>query len=218
MANNKILCLVLISCLALLAAAQVAGKPLMYNFDGDAAGKPPAHFTFARTGQGTEATWVVMKDPTARSKPNVLAQTSTDTTDYRFPLAILQEGKYKDVAVTVKFKAVGGKVDEAGGIVFRYQDPNNYYIVRANALEDNYRLYHVVAGQRRQFAGANFRVTSNEWHTLRVEAVGNQIKCYYDAALKITATDNMFPGTGKVGLWTKADSVTYFDDFEVSAP
>ncbi len=85
-------------------------------------------------------------------------------------------------------------------------------------IEDNYNLYHVVAGRRRQFAGANFRVTPNQWHSLRVLVVGDQIRCYYDGALKITATDDSFKGPGKIGLWTKADSVTYFDDFEASAP
>jgi hypothetical protein len=246
MINNKTFCLFLLSCLALLAPAcgekresneagegeraptttkkessvpaPVPAKPVVYNFDADAAGKPPAHFIFARTGQGKEGIWVVQQDASAPSKPNVLAQTSTDTTDYRFPLAILEEGNYQNVAISVKFKAVAGKVDRAAGIVFRYQDPKNYYVVRANALEDNYRLHHVVAGRRRQFAGANFRVTPNDWHMLRVEAVGNQFKCYYDGALKITATDETFSGAGKVGLWTKADSVTYFDDFEISAP
>ena len=198
------------------APAQAGGETVFHNFEGDAAGKPPAKFRLARTGQGTEGTWVVMQDATAPSKPNILAQTSTDRTDYRFPLAILEEGSYQDVDVSVKFKAVSGSVDQAGGVVFRYQDANNYYVVRANALEDNYRLYHVVAGRRRQFAGANFRVTPNQWHMLRVEAVGNQIKCFYDGELKITASDDTFKGPGKVGLWTKADSVTYFDDFTVS--
>lgn len=200
------------------AAISVPAKPAFYVFDHDAAGQPPAGFSFARTGQGAEGQWVVKEDPTAPSKPNVLAQTSTDRTDYRFPLAILDQGSYQDVAVSVKFKAVDGKVDQAGGIVFRYQDPNNYYVVRANALEDNYRLYHVVAGQRRQFAGANLRVTPNQWHSLRVLIVGDQIRCYYDGELKIAAADDTFPRAGRVGLWTKADSVTYFDDLEVSAP
>ncbi len=195
----------------------VPGTRALYNFDSDAAGKPPAHFSFARTGQGSEGAWVVKEEATAPSKPNVLAQTSTDGTDYRFPLAILEESGYQNVVVSVKFKAVAGKVDQAGGIIFRVQDPNNYYLVRANALEDNYRLYHVVAGKRREFAGSNFRVTPNAWHKLRVEIAGNQIKCYYDDQLKITATDDTFKGPGKVGLWTKADSVTYFDDLEISA-
>ena len=108
-------------------------------------------------------------------------------------------------------------VYRAGGLVFRLRDPNKYYIVRANALENNYRLYHVVSGRRSQFAGANFKVTSGEWHELRIEAVGNKIACYYDGSKKIEATDDTFKDAGKVGLWTKADSVTYFDDLKVTA-
>ncbi len=114
-------------------------------------------------------------------------------------------------------KSVSGDVDRAAGLVFRLKDANNYYIVRANALEDNYRLYHVVNGNRVQFAGANFKVASGEWHELRVECVGNHITCYYDNEKKIDATDDTFKEAGKVGLWTKADSVTYFDDLRVTA-
>jgi len=245
MLNNKALCLIAVFCLTLLipscgerghsrakdedadersataasaklpAAMPAFGKPVVYNFDADAGGKPPAHFVFARTGRGTEGTWVVKEDATAPSKPNVLAQVSTDTTDYRFPLAILQEGSFQEVAVSMKFKAVAGNVDRAGGLVFRLKDANNYYVVRANALEDNYRLYRVVAGRRQQFAGANLRVTSKQWHTLRVEVAGSQIKCYYDGELKITASDETFKGPGKVGVWTKADSVIHFDDLTI---
>jgi len=132
-------------------------------------------------------------------------------------LLISDEGSFKDLELSVKFKAVAGEVDRAAGLVFRLKDANNYYIVRANALEDNYRLYHVIKGSRRQFAGANFKVTSGEWHELRVECVGNKIICYYDGAKKIEATDDTFKDAGKVGLWTKADSVTYFDDLKVIA-
>jgi hypothetical protein len=199
------------------ALPQSAGTSLTYNFDNDTVGIAPAKFHGARTGQGTEGKWVVIADPTAPSKPNVAAQTSTDTTDYRFPLLIADEGSFKDLDLSVKFKAVSGEVDRAGGLVFRLKDANNYYIVRANALEDNYRLYHVVAGNRRQFAGANFKVTAGEWHELRVECVGNKIICYYDGVKKIEATDDTFKDAGKVGLWTKADSVTYFDDLRVTA-
>ena len=156
------------------APQQSAGTSLTYNFDSDAVAGMPAKFHSARTGKGAESKWAVMADPTAPSKPNVVAQTSTDTTDYRFPLVIADEGSFKDLELSVRFKAVSGEVDRAGGLVFRLKDSNNYYIVRANALEDNYRLYHVVAGNRRQFAGANFKVTSGKWHELRVECVGNQ--------------------------------------------
>jgi len=197
------------------AAQQPAGASFTYNFDSEVVGNMPTKFHNARTGKGAESKWVVMADPTAPSKPNVVAQTSADTTDYRFPLLIADEGSFKDLELSVRFKPVSGEVDRAGGLVFRLKDANNYYIVRANALEDNYRLYHVVNGSRRQFAGANFKVTPGEWHELRVDAVGNKIICYYDGAKKIEATDDTFKDAGKVGLWTKADSVTYFDDLKV---
>lgn len=186
-----------------------------WNFDRDIAGKPPAGFSSELTGQGSKGAWEVRADPTAPSGPNVLAQTSTDSTDYRFPLAMAQGASYKDLDVRVRFKAVSGKVDQAAGLVFRARDASNYYVVRANALENNYRLYHVANGRRRQIAGTSFPVSANQWHELRVEAVGNRFKCYFDGQLKFEATDETFKDAGSVGLWTKADSVTLFDDLEV---
>jgi Domain of Unknown Function (DUF1080) len=199
------------------APQQTSGKRSVYNFDSDTPGQLPSKFHSAKTGGGTQEKWAVTADPTAPSKPNVVAQTSTDQTDYRFPLMISDEGSFQDLDLSVKFKAVSGSIDRAGGLVFRLKDPNNYYIVRANALENNYRLYHVVNGRRSQFAGANLKVTSGEWHELRVEAIGNKITCYYDGNKKIEANDDTFKDAGKIGLWTKADSVTHFDDLKVIA-
>jgi hypothetical protein len=196
---------------------QPVGKSFVYNFDSEAAGEMPARFHEALTGQGVQAQWVVEADPSAPSQPNVLAQLSKDKTDYRFPLAIVDEGSFQDLDLSVKFKAISGDVDRAAGLVFRFKDANNYYVVRANALESNYRLYHVIAGKRQQFAGADFKVASGEWHELRVECVGNKITCYYDGEKKIESTDDTFKEAGKIGLWTKADSVTYFDDLRVAA-
>jgi len=158
---------------------------------------------------------VVVNDPSAPSPPNVLAQTSQDNTDYRFPLAIAEGTSYKDLALSAKFKTVSGTVDQGAGLVFRWKDKDNYYVVRANALEDNFRLYHVVRGRRVQFAGANLKVTSAIWHDIKVEARGDEFKCYYDGQLRITAKDNTFTQAGKIGLWTKADSVIHFDDLAV---
>ena len=199
------------------ASLQAPGQGFVYSFDGDASGKLPAKFHEALTGQGAKSQWVVKADSSAPSQPNVLAQLSTDKTDYRFPLAIADEGSFKDLDLSVRFKAVSGEVDRAAGLVFRLKDANNYYIVRANALENNYRLYHVVNGQRVQLAGANFKVASGEWHELRVECVSGHITCYYDGEKKIDADDHTFKEAGKAGLWTKADSVTYFDDLRVTA-
>lgn len=116
------------------APLQSPGTSLTYNFDGDTVGAAPHKFHSARTGQGTEGKWIVVADPNAPSKPNVVAQTSTDKTDYRFPLLIADEGSFKDLELSVRFKPVSAEVDRAGGLVFRLKDANNYYIVRANAV------------------------------------------------------------------------------------
>ncbi len=198
------------------APATLAQSPnRSWNFDQDVIGKLPANFTSALTGQGTIGQWEVMKDDSAPSPPNVLAQTSADTTDYRFPLAIVEDTSYKDLGLSVKFKTISGGVDQGAGLVFRLKDKDNYYIVRANALEDNFRLYHVIKGRRVQFAGANFKVASNTWHETKVEARGNEFKCFYDGQLKFSAKDDTFKDAGKIGLWTKADSVVHFDDLAV---
>jgi len=194
----------------------VAAGPAVHNFDADKPGTVPAGWNSALTGAGARPDWKVVADPSAPSRPNVLAQTSADKTDYHFPLALLEGVELRDLDLSVQFKSVSGTIDRAAGLVFRLKDADNYYVVRANALENNLRLYHVVAGRRQQFAGANFKVTSAEWHRLRVECIGTKITCYYDGEKKIEATDATLRAAGKVGLWTKADSVTYFDDFSVT--
>jgi len=199
------------------APLQPAGKAFEYNFDSDTADQTPAEFHSGLTGQGARAEWLVKPDPTAPSSPNVLAQVSADRTDYRFPLAIADDGSFQDLEMSAKFKAMSGQIDKAAGLVFRLKDANNYYIVRANALENNYRLYRVVNGKREQIAGANVQVSSGEWHELGIVCSGNSITCYFDGETKIEATDDTFGEAGKVGLWTKADSVTFFDDLKVTA-
>lgn len=185
------------------------------NFDKDKEGVSPVGFSTALTGKGKLGAWVVMKDETAPSKPNVLAQTDMDKTDYRFPVYIFDSIVAKDVDVSVKFKAVKGSVDQAGGIVWRYRDKDNYYVLRANALEDNFRMYHVVNGKRVQFGGVKVKVSSNEWHIIQIRNVGNKFEASFDGKKLIEATDDTFSNAGKVGLWTKADSYTLFDDLVI---
>jgi hypothetical protein len=213
--RSSILALLTISTILSGATAFAQSAQQTWNFDRDPVGKLPANFASALTGRGLTGQWTVTQDESAPSPPHVLAQTSADSTDYRFPLAIAEDTSYRDLALSVKFKAVSGKVDRAAGLVFRLQDKDNYYVVRANALEDNLRLYHVVKGRRAQFAGANLKVTANSWHEIKVEARGHEFKCYYDGMLQFTARDETLKESGKIGLWTKADSVTYFDDLTV---
>ena len=203
----------------LLGAAMVAAVGVAYaqgeggrtwDFQGDAVSSPPAGFGFGRTGQGREGKWIVLADPTAPSGGHVLAQTDADGTDYRFPVAFASAPEVKDLRLEVRCKAVSGKVDEACGLVFRFKDPDNYYVARANALEDNVNLYHVVKGRRREIKGWRGKVTANAWHTLAVEARGDRLQVFWEGKPIIDAKDDTFRDAGKVGLWTKADSVTYF--------
>ena len=206
------------------APPQAVGSSLTYNFDSDAVGGMPAKFHSARTGQGAESKWEVIADPSAPSKPNVAAQTSTDKTDYRFPLLISDEGSFKDLELSVKFKAVSGEVDRAGGLVFRLKDANNYYIVRANALESNVVLYKVENGVRLSIApkglpsrsyGVSHEIPRGHWNILRVDFQGTVFTVSLNGERLFEVEDRTFTKPGKTGLWTKADSVTYFDEFTV---
>lgn len=211
----KKLVLVAIATLSLLCGALVAADgTIRVSFDDMAAGKPPAGFQLGRTGNGAPGTWVVRE---AGGVGHALAQTSTDNTDYRFPVALYEGGDWKDLSVSVRFKALSGEVDQAGGLVFRAKDENNYYIVRANALEDNTRIYKVVDGRRKQLGGKNHKVTPNEWHTLKVDAAGEKFTVWFDGEKLLDVTDGEFSAAGKVGVWTKADAVTLFDDLVIEA-
>jgi len=157
----------------------------------------------------------MLEDASAPAGGKVIAQTSADTTDYRFPICIYDGLTAKDVEISVRFKPVSGRVDQAGGIIARVQDPDNYYVVRANALEDNVNLYKVVAGVRRQIVGYSTSVKGGMWHTLSLKVEGDLLEVVFDGQRVIQTRDGTFGGPGKVGLWTKADSVTYFANLEI---
>jgi hypothetical protein len=190
--------------------------PKTWTFDSDKPDAAPVGFSFGRTGSGAAGSWVVVVEKDAPSGGQVLAQADTDATDYRFPVAVADGPSLADLRLSVQCKAVSGEVDQACGLVFRYQDENNYYITRANALENNVRIYYVKDGKRKQFASWAGEVTSKAWHELRVDAKGDHFDVYWDGHKVLDAKDATFSSAGKVGLWTKADSVTYFDDLSVS--
>ena len=186
----------------------------VFRFDSAVPGKLPAGWSNQKTGRGGLGSWSVLADSTAPSMPNVLAQTSKENPGYHFNLAVAEQTNFPDLEIELKFKAMDGQEDQGGGPVWRYQDADNYYICRANPLESNYRVYKVVDGNRKQLQSVNVEIPSNVWHTLKVKNVGNHIQCWYDGVLYLDLTDDTFT-SGKVGLWTKADAVTYFDDFEI---
>jgi hypothetical protein len=194
--------------------AAVIAEPTTLNFAGTQVGSLPPKFTAALTGRGKPVKWAVVEDPGATSG-RALAETSADTTDYRFPLAIY-ELSAKDVGVSVRFRPVSGRVDQAAGIAVRLTDANNYYVARANALENNVRFYRVVRGDRQQIATANVPVATSQWHTLTLRAEGERFQVSLDGKQLYTATDRTFASAGRVGLWTKADSVTHFDTMTIT--
>jgi hypothetical protein len=174
-------------------------------------GSAPGDFDFARTGQGGPGQWVVVTDGVAHA----IEQTSTDRTDYRFPLAIYRPVTATNVEAALRFKPVAGKVDQAGGIAVRVASEDDYYVVRANALEDNVRFYRVVKGRREQLSGADTKVSSGEWHTLRLRAEGDRFTVSFDGKTLYAASDSTLSAPGRIALWTKADSVTRFDQISI---
>ena len=185
-----------------------AGQAQTVNFDDAKVGEAPAGWTATKTGSGMPK-WTVEKDDSAPSKPNVLKQSGEAT----YPVCIKDDTRLKNGFVEVKFKPVAGKEDQAGGVIWRAQDADNYYVARANALEDNVTIYHTIKGRRVSFKNTDTKVASGVWHTLRVDFAGNKFTVTFDGKQVIEATDESFPDAGKVGVWTKADSVTLFDDF-----
>jgi hypothetical protein len=178
------------------------------NFDDLKTGAPPLGWIATKTGQG-DPKWEVVADDSAPTKPNVLKQSGEAT----YPVCYKDDTSLKDGFVEVNFKPVSGKEDQAGGVIWRCKDADNYYIARANALEDNLTIYHTIKGKRTSFKNVNTKVAPAVWHTLRVEFAGNKFAVIFDGNKLIEATDDSFSDAGKVGVWTKADSVTLFDDF-----
>jgi hypothetical protein len=184
------------------------------NFETDAIGNSPQGWTSTLTGRGTPK-WTVEQDHTAPSTLKVLKQSGEAT----FPLLLRDDSNIKDGFIEVKFKAVAGSEDRAAGLVWRARDANNYYVVRANALEDNVVLYKTVGGTRVPLDilgrsggyGVDVPVPADRWHSLRVDFKGNRFKVLYNGKQLFEVEDSTFTDGGKIGLWTKADSVTLFD-------
>ena len=189
------------------------------GFDSDPAGQAPPGWTGAITGEGAPE-WRVVTDATAPGPPHVLEQ-SGRVPKPSFPLCLHDAAALRDGFVEVKFKTVSGEVDQAAGVVWRARDAANYYLCRANALEDNVVLYKVEHGKRTALApvgrpgryGVDVKVPRATWQTLRVEFAGPRFRVFFEGRELFTVEDTTFTEAGKVGLWTKADSVTRFDDF-----
>jgi hypothetical protein len=198
-------------CLAGAAIAMSAYAETV-NFDRDPVGAAPPGWTCGVTGKGSPR-WTVEADPSAPSPPNVLRQSGAGT----FPWCVLKGVSMENGFVEVKFKPLAGKEDQAGGGVWRWKDGDNYYVARANALENNVSLYYTARGSRKTLKYLDAPVAPGQWHTLRVEFAGTRIAVLLDGKRYIDFTDDHITGAGSVGVWTKADSVTAFSEFAYQA-
>ena len=189
-------------CLSVAAMAEPIG------FDADVIGQPPAGWTCGATGRGNPK-WTVEADSSAPDKGKVLRQSGTAT----FAWCVKRDARPSDGWVEVKFKPLAGREDQAGGVVWRWKDGDNYYVARANALENNVSLYYTERGSRRTLKYVDAPVASGQWHTLRVDFAGTRIGVSLDGKRCIDFDDGHIAGPGAVGVWTKADSVTAFSDF-----
>jgi len=216
----------LVALTVMMLTAAVLNKTKTWSFDKEKVQQLPPGWLSEHTGQGSQGNWKVVADPAAPSQPHVLAQLSDDATNYRFPLAIVGKTNYRDVVLSVRFKSITGTRDQGAGLVWRFRDANNYYIVRANALENNVVLYKMQDGKRISLApkgtsektyGVKTRVPGNTWNKLGVQAKGSLFTVSLNDQKLFDVEDSTFAEAGKIGLWTKADSVIYFDDLTAEA-
>jgi hypothetical protein len=193
----------------------ISAPATIVTFDSDTLGKMPPGWSAAITNGGPTPRWQVLRDGSAPTQPYVLALTSIAPAS-RSPLAILDTMTVLNADVSVRLKPLSGHGDQAGGLVFRYRDANNYYLARANALEHSVALFKVRAGQPEALcAEVRHDIPADAWSILKVSIRGNKFQVYVNHRRVLQAYDDTFKSTGKVGLWAKGDSATYFDDFRV---
>ena len=194
------------------------------DFDSLKAGAPPPEWTTAVTHHGEPGRWQVALDSTAPSRPNVLAQLAPDKNRYRFALALSDKGYCKNGDLSVSMKVVSGKVEQTGGLIWRYQDPNNYYYLHVSANEDTIGIFKMVDGRGTPIARLSpglkafqvtHRIDPQEWNILRVSFKETETTIYFDHRKVMDAEDSTFLKPGKTGVWTKGDTVAYFDDFRL---
>lgn len=198
-------------------AQRALENPYRRAFDEEKVGPPVGEWKVEGTRQsGPIATWAVVADPSAPSAPNVLALTASEHgSDSTYNLCWSSTLRFQDGRVTIKFKPVGGVDDQGGGVMWRVKDKDNYYVARANPAEENFRVYVVKDGVRKQLASAKTPLSAGQWHTMSIGHDGDRIECFLDGLKHLAVNDATLPGEGGVGFWTKADATTAFDDLWV---
>ena len=203
-------------CLQQVMAGELVKDAVVLDFEDTPIDQLPEGWKVTATNQnGSQATWKVIEDKTAPSGKKVLACLSPNhDSEVTFNICWTDSVLFRDGEIEISFKAIKGEEDQGGGPIWRYQDQNNYYIARANPLENNFRVYKVVNGNRKQIASANVEIASGKWHTIKIISVQDKIQCYYDGKFYLEVKDNTFE-KGRIGLWTKADAITAFNDIKL---
>jgi hypothetical protein len=196
-----------------------AGNARTWTFDEDAAGKAPTGIRLTEAaGTGTPATWAVVAEPTAPSQPNAFGITESKNTKATYNIAIVEGTSHGDVDLQVAIKARTGALNQGGGVIWRFKDVDNYYIARWDPIEDNAYIYIVQGGVRTALAKLDIELDTESWHTLRVVAEGPRIELFIDDEPKLTAENAELEDPGMIGLWTKSDAASLFDDLSVATP
>jgi 3-keto-disaccharide hydrolase len=206
----------LFACAALMVALLGSAKAADLSMKDAKVGELPKGWTADHTGTGKGSVWKIVEDQESPDGGKAMAQVSGEGSGGFFNLCVADATSYKDLDLTLRFKAMAGKEDQGGGPVWRYKDANNYYVARMNPLEDNFRVYKVVGGKRMQLGSANVKAAVGKWHTIRIEHEGNHIECYLNDKRYLDVKDDAFPDAGKVGLWSKADAQTRFAGIKVA--
>lgn len=194
---------------------QVGGDLRRFAFTAADVDRLPEGWEIAQTGGGDGSRWAVVADATAPSNSGYVIAQTAESPRSMFNLCIVEGRRYADLTLHVAFKAVAGEVDQGGGLVWRYVDANNYYVCRFNPLEDNLRIYKVIAGSRQQLASVDVELASDQWHNLTATMQGDQIICGVDGT-NLSVRDDTLTDAGRIGLWTKADARTHFDTLSVT--
>jgi len=190
----------------------------VWSFDQDEAGKPSAGWKFGYTNpEDGKATWTVAKDGGAPTAPNVL-KLLAQSGDRVFNVAMAEKTSYRDVDVRTRIRADSGKEDQGGGVIWRCKDENNYYICRINPLEGNFRVYKVEDGKRSQLQSEKLETNTGQWYEVSAVMIGDRMECFVDGKKYLEARDDTFQEAGTVGLWTKADATSSFDNVAVYPP
>lgn len=194
---------------------RIEGEVRQLGFTADDLDSPPDVWEVTRTGDGDGSRWTVVADQTAPSGSGYVIAQTAESPRAMFNLCVLEDARYTDLTLSVAFKAVEGRIDRGGGLVWRYVDANNYYVCRFNPLEDNLRIYKVITGKRRQLVSVDVELRDGVWHTLTMTMKGHLIVCEVDGT-RVAVRDGTLTDAGRIGFWTKADARTYFDTLSVT--